>query len=742
MHRAHRNRSIAHSTFARTSFSGDTRISTGACPRVSIGAYTRVSIGACTRVSICACTRVSICALLLLLSLAACTKAPPPAPPTAAIEDGQQPERVVLITIDTLRADYVGSYGSKLARTPTLDRMAADGVRFATAISPAPITMPAHASLMTGLDPTLHGVHSNGKFRLGDGIPTLAEQFQARGFSTAAFLASVVLDRRYGLARGFDVYDDRMGFRRNIEGATGGYAERTADQVVDATLQWLETAPDRFFLWVHFYDPHGSYDPPRGFRPKNSEIAVTPEEVGAFEYAKQAYPPLYAGEIYFTDTELGRLLRTLNRRFSADRTLLVVTSDHGESLGEHGELTHTLTAYDATQKIPLLMKGPGVPSGRVVDAQVRLVDVAPTILSLSGLPAIERTTGQDLGPWMRGEREDGLEAYVETLETHLAYGWSPIVGLRTSEYKYLRTVRPELYALDVDRHELNDLAASRPAKLKELDAALDAHLVDALPVVPNAVAPPEEIAMLESLGYVVRESGDEEHPLGWVGGTDPKDVLGTFIKILEARSRLAAGDVTGAREILDSEPEAGGWVAHTRAEIELELGNAEEAERLARKVIAAQPHHAEGYLALGQALELQGRTQDAVAAYEEAARTNPNETASLIALAQISESAGQIDAAERRYREALNSNAPSADAALRLAALYYDRGLASEARATLSEIGLLDAAGLDALIRLSRAEAKAGYREDALDRIERALERQESEQLAAVYAELGGQSEN
>ena len=684
----------------------------------------------------------SICACFALLSLGACATAPPPTAQTALIEEGQRPERVVLITIDTLRADYVGSYGSESSRTPTLDRLAADGTRFATTISPTPMTMPSHTSLMTGLDPTLHGVHSNAKFRLKDGIPTLAEQFQAHGFATAAFISSVVLDRRYGLARGFDVYDDRMGFRHNIQGTTGGYAERTADQVVNATLQWLESAPSRFFLWIHFYDPHGDYDPPKGFRPKHQSTTARPEEVGVLEYAKQAFPPLYAAEIYFADTELGRFLRVLNRSFSDDRTLLVVTSDHGESLGEHGELTHTLSVYDATQKVPLLMKGPGVPSGRVVDAQVRLVDVAPTILSLSGLPAIERTTGEDLGPWMRGEREDGLEAYVETLETNLAYGWSPVLGLRTGEYKYLRTVRPELYDLETDPHELNDLAASQPAKLKALDAALEAHLAEALPVVPNAVAPPEEIALLESLGYVVRASDGEEHPLGWVGGTDPKDALGTFIRILEARSRLTDGDVAGAREILDSTPEAGGWVAHAQAEIELQLGDAEQAERWARKVIAAQPHHAEGYLVLGEALESQGRTQDAVAAYEEAVRINPNETASLVALAQISEAAGQLDEAERRYREALDSNAPSADAVLRLAALYYDRGLTPNARATLSEFALPNAAGLDALIRLTRAEAKAGFRDDAIDRLERALEREENEQLAAVYAELGGRSEN
>jgi len=684
-----------------------------------------------------------VCACFALLSLSACATAPRPAARAAAIDENQRPERIVLITIDTLRADYVGSYGSKTARTPTLDRLAAGGVRFATAISPTPLTMPSHTSIMTGLDPTLHGVHSNAKFRLEDGIPTLAEQFQAHGFATAAFLSSVVLDRRYGLARGFDIYDDRMGFRHNIEGATGGYAERSADQVVDATLRWLESAPSRFFLWVHFYDPHGSYDPPRGFRPRQTTAPTgSPEELGTLEYAKQVFPPLYAGEIYFADTELGRLLRVLKRKFADDRTLLVVTSDHGESLGEHSELTHTLTVYDATQKVPLLMNGAALPRGRIVDAQVRLVDVAPTILSLSGLPAIERTTGKDLMPWISGEREDGLDAYVETLETHLAYGWSPVLGLRTGEYKYLRTVRPELYALNADPHEQNDLAARQPTRLKELDTALAAHLGGALPVIPNAVAPPEEIALLESLGYVVRAADATEPPLGWVGGADPKDVLGSFIKILEARSKLTAGDLEGARAILDSEPEAGGWIAHARAEIQLELGDAEQAERLAREVIAAQPHHAEGYLVLGEALELQGRTQDAVAAYEEAARINPNETASLVALGQISEAAGQWDAAERRYREALESNAPSADGALRLAALYYDRGRTADARATLSKSGLLGAAGLDALIRLTRAEAKAGYRDDALERLERALERKENAELETVYAELGGGSDH
>jgi tetratricopeptide (TPR) repeat protein len=340
---------------------------------------------------------------------------------------------------------------------------------------------------------------------------------------------------------------------------------------------------------------------------------------------------------------------------------------------------------------------------------------------------------------MSGERTDGLDAYVETLETHLAYGWSPVFGLRTQQYKYLRTARPELYALDADPHELHDLAASQPERLIELDSALESHLRNALPVVPNAVPPTEEVALLESLGYVVGESEGGEHPLGWVGGPDPKDALGTFVKIMEARAKLTAGDPEGARKILDEQPEAGGWIAHARAEIAIELGDAKQAEQWAREVVAAQPQHAEGYLVLGEALALQGRTPEAVAAYEAAARINPNETASLVALAQIAEAAGQLDVAEQRYREALDSNAPSAEAALRLAALYYESGRAADARAALSRIGPPDPVATSALIRLARAETAAGYRDDALERLERALRQRPDAELEAAFAELGGE---
>lgn len=665
----------------------------------------------------------AVCALVL----ASCANVPQtPAPAPSDTERATEttsaqpipPKRVVLVTIDTLRADYVGSYGAKQVKTPILDRLAREGVRFETAISPAPITMPSHASLMTALDPPAHGVHANGKFRLPDSIPTLAEQFQRAGFATAGFVAAVVLDRRYGLARGFDLYDDRMGYRRNIRGVTGAYSERTADQMTDAVRAWLETAPDRFFLWVHYYDPHGNYDPPRGFRPKTAPRLKNANRADIIEIAEVMFPPLYAGEIYFVDTELGRLLRIIDNRFPDDETLVVVTSDHGESLAEHGEITHTLTVYDATQKVPLLMKGAGLPSGRVVESPVRLIDVAPTILEYAGLPALDGSTGVSLLPWIRDQRRDSLTAYVETLETNLGYGWSPVLGLRTDRYKYLRTVRPELYDLTRDPRELENLASTESAVAAELDRDLAAHLVGARPIEPNVVAKPEQDAMLESLGYATSDAGDPAEPIGWVGGVDPKDAIAGFVRLLEARSQIAAGNPERALEILDGESAAGGWVALARAKIALALGDGAAAERNARMMIDAQPDHAEGYITLGAALESLGRGPGAVRAYQEAARINPNETESRVALGRLAEASGRTDAAIAEYRLALDSNAPNPDAALRLAALYYERRQNEQAEELLV---LVVDGDPDAIVRLARAQARAGFKDAAVSRVNRAL---------------------
>jgi choline-sulfatase len=657
----------------------------------------------------------------------------PPVEPAASAPSRSGPERVLLVTIDTLRADHVGAYGARGARTRTLDALAKRGVRFETAIAPTPLTLPSHSSLLTGLEPDALGVHANAIFRLEDGIPTLAEGFRAGGFATAGFVSSVVLDRSYGVARGFEDYDDAMGFRRTTPG--GGLAERTADQVVDAVLAWLDAAPERFFLWVHFYDPHADYAPPAAYQPDPARIPRPPPDASFYEKTTTAMRPFYAAEIAFADAELGRLLDALEARFPNGDTLVAVTSDHGESLGEHGELTHTLSVYDATQHVPLILAGGGLPAGRVVAAPVRLIDVAPTLLAAAGLPPLPETDGVDLHPWIRGERSDGLDAYVETLATRVDYGWSPVLGLRTPTVKYLRVPRPELYDLAADPAELDNLAASDPARVAELDAALSARLADARPVRPQAPDQGDR-ALLESLGYVV-PTPTEEFALGPVSGADPKDRMHAIVAMLEATSAVTVGDSKRALQILEGAPEAGGWIEQVRASAWLHEGKPERAERHARNAVAAQPGHPSGYLLLARALEDQGRADAARASYREAMEIDPTRSEATCALGRIAESEGDIEAAIAFYDEAAAARTPNAEAALRRAALYFESGQPYQARLLIEKAWDVEGIVVSARRRVIRAEAEAGYPERAMKRLQGIMGRPvESRALAPFYRDM------
>jgi len=368
---------------------------------------------------------------------------------------------------------------------------------------------------------------------------------------------------------------------------------------------------------------------------------------------------------------------------------------------------------------------------------VRLVDVAPTVLALAGLPALEESSGVDLGPWMRGERDDALVGYVETLATYLDWGWSPVIGVRTDRFKYLRTARPELYDLAEDPEETRNIAGERAAVVARLEGVPETRLEGARPVRPNSAPPPEEIELLESLGYVVRGPEPEDRPLGWVGGPDPKDRIDGVVKLTEARMHVGAGRPELALKLLESQPEAGGWVAYVRSESALALGDTHEAEAQARKMVAAQPGLAEGFVALGKALEAQGRVEEARAAYQEGVRVDPTESDSTEGLGRLAEGEGDIETAEAFYRQAMESRAPSTEAALRLAALRFEQRRPDEAREILERFGDEIRARPEALIRLARAEAKAGYPEQALALLEGSMrQRRPDPAVAATYEEI------
>src|SRR5712692_7602395 len=277
---------------------------------------------------------------------------------------------VLLVTIDTLRADHLGCYGHGGAATPTIDALAARGVRFVTAIAHVPLTGPSHASILTGRTPLGHGFRDNGGYVIPAEAKTAAEDFRQAGYRTAAFVSGFPLDRRFGFDRGFDAYDDHL--PKGNDPRRTPYVERLADATTDAALRWLGSpvpagAPASFFLWVHYYDPHAPYEPP-----------------AALADRFRAAP--YDGEIAFVDAQLARLLRGLEEKGALARTVVLVTADHGEALGEHGEDTHGLFVYDATLRVPWIMAGPGLPSGRVAGVVARGIDVLPTLLDYAGLP--------------------------------------------------------------------------------------------------------------------------------------------------------------------------------------------------------------------------------------------------------------------------------------------------------------------------------------------------------------------
>src|SRR5262245_16219999 len=319
---------------------------------------------------------------------------------------------VLLVTIATRRADRVGFYGYSAAATPAIDALAGRGVRFETALVHAPLTGPSHASILTGQTPLGHGFRNNSGYVLMPQARTAAEDFRQAGYRTAAFVSGFPLDRRFGLDRGFDKYDDRL--PKGNDRRRTPYVERFADATTDAVVNWLGAPPSAagqqpapWFLWVHYYDPHAPYEPPG-------------------ELAKRFERAPYDGEIAFADQQIGRLLRTLDERNETGRTVVLVTADHGESLGEHGKGTHGIFIYDATLRVPWVMAGPSIEAGRVSKTVARSIDVLPTLSDYAGLPQRTDIEGRSLKPAVQGHEMGEAPTYAESVYPEVELGWAPL----------------------------------------------------------------------------------------------------------------------------------------------------------------------------------------------------------------------------------------------------------------------------------------------------------------------------
>jgi len=439
---------------------------------------------------------------------------------------------LLLITLDTLRADYLSCNGSKKVHTPHLDRLAQGGVNFTRARTSAPLTLPAHASIMTGNYPPVHGVRDNGTYRLPDEQLTLAEVLHGQGYETAAFIGAFVLDRHFGLAQGFDVYDE--GSWGNVDMLENLAAERSADAVHDAFSNWLKgrAGARPFFAWVHLYDPHAPYIPPEPFRKR---FADDP----------------YAGEIAYTDAVVGKIVEDLESQKLLDSTLVAVVGDHGEGLGEHGERTHSLLIYNSTIHVPMLLYLPGlIPSGKTVEHLTRTIDLAPTILDYLG---VSQTVGQgtSLRPLVEGKSPDEeILAYSESLYPSLNLGWSELRGLEAGEHRFILAPRSELYDLKEDPGERENRIDSNPTMGVRLERSLESLMESMRPSVGRArqAVDPQTEEMLRSLGYI---STSHSLPRGESSLVDPKDRLGLWNDIQSGLFFFSQGDYAGALDILN-----------------------------------------------------------------------------------------------------------------------------------------------------------------------------------------------
>ncbi len=546
---------------------------------------------------------------------------------------------LLLVTVDTTRADHLQPYGADNIETPTLATLAREGITFEHAFAVAPITLPAHTSIHTGLYPPRHGVRNNGTHYVPQEVTTLAERLRASGLRTAAFVSAAVLERRYGLDQGFEVYDDDLAAGRERQPRM--VPDRPAEVTVQAARAWLDTlsAGDRFFLWVHLYDPHAAYSPPPPYR-------------------DQYRDRLYDGEIAYMDAQIGHLLEH-PRLGGEQRVVVAVIGDHGESLGEHGEQTHAILAYDATLHVPWIVKLPGGPAGLRIEPPVSQVDVVPTVLDLFGMAPDASLAGRSTVPLMEGRDLPFLRPlYSETYLPFYTYGWAKLRVLRVGEWKFIDAPGPELYDLKRDPRELANQFAQQPGAAHDLQRALKEFL-------PSAGAPEREVTLLldsataerlRSLGYLAEGSG-ALHAEG--SRPDPKDVIDLHVGL--ERARLLSGDrlYPQAEEelltILKKDPN------NLAALIELanvlaELKRFDDAEGAFQKALTVDPKYARLHLLYATLQARRGRDEAALAQVETALEIDRRDPDAYIQKAQLLQKLHRDGEAEEILRQALADN--------------------------------------------------------------------------------------
>jgi arylsulfatase A-like enzyme/Tfp pilus assembly protein PilF len=550
---------------------------------------------------------------------------------------------LLIVTLDTTRADRIGAYGYPNIETPNLDRLADDGVVFEQAESVAPLTLPAHSSIFTGLFPPSHGVRDNGGFYLDENSVVLAEILRDSGLRTGGFVGSFVLDSKWGIAQGFDTYFDDFDLRKS-SGRSPGEIERPASEVADATLTWLDEAPQaRFFSWVHFYDPHSPYKPP---------------EPWASRYPNRPY----VGEIAYTDSQVGRLLNWLDENDRADDTVVIVMGDHGESLGEHGESGHGFFVYEGATRVPFIIRAPFESMrNRRVATPVRSVDVLPTALELLGFEPTRPSDGTSLVPLLTGDAQSmQLACYSEAVYPRYHFGWSDLTALRVGNMKYIAAPRPELYDLAVDPdevrnlyHERSDITERLSAQLRELESGWN----DAAPARRMEEIDPDTRARLAALGYLGNFVATDNESVERSELADPKDKIHLYNMMARAReASLHDNDSEAAIKALEGvlaeDPSViDAWV--TLGTEQRRIGRIDESIQSYKKSLELKPDSELAVINLAHSYRAAGADEEAILGFQQFLKLDPRNEQIHYELAQMLIDHNRLDEAERHLEEAI-----------------------------------------------------------------------------------------
>ena len=545
-------------------------------------------------------------------------------------------DNVVLISVDTCRADYLSCYGQAGRTTPNIDQIAGQGVIFKNVVTAAPMTLPAHCSMLTGTIPPYHGVHDNLDYRLNESEVTLAEILKEHGFVTGGIISASVLSSQFGIGQGFDTFNDRF----EKAGMSELMVERRGGQTTRLALDWLGQHKDeRFFLFLHYFDPHFDYEPPEPFA---SEFADNP----------------YAGEIAYTDYCIALVIQKLKELGLFDSSLIIIAGDHGEMLGEHGELTHGYFIYESAIKVPLIFKLPGQNKAKEVEELVGLIDIVPTVCGLLDIVPPAQVQGTDLRPYLFGKSVLSSERHVYTESLiPTKYNANTLVGVVTDKLKYIQTTRPELYDIAKDRQESENLINQSPQQVRVFQDRLRKILEESVPTSgPSSKTLLDEQTRnrLESLGYV---SGNVAEEFRFdESKKDPKDLVDLHVLVEKVHHLIAQKELTEAeklcQEMLSQYPDYYGLYRHL-GRICFEEGDKQKAQVYMRQSLKLNPEQPGLHFNLAMLLAEQGRYDDAVEHFKEVLRLNPNQILAHNKLGSVLYAMGRFDEAVRYWQASL-----------------------------------------------------------------------------------------